>query len=177
MKSGIEETKDLEPFLIRMKEATPGSDYLLKENKIILKLGNIRSRIDQQTVALINSHEYGLLTDSHQKTCELIGNGDSIIANEEKQLCVTTNPEEILSFFIDTAKKGLYIQRYKGLGEMNPEQLWETTMQPENRLLLQVKIEDVVEAEEIFTVLMGDQVEPRREFIEQNALNVSNLDI
>lgn len=85
--------------------------------------------------------------------------------------------EDLLDKVTALAKKDLTIQRYKGLGEMNPEQLWETTMDPEKRTLLQVRVEDVVETDDIFTVLMGDQVEPRRKFIEDNALDVKNLDV
>jgi len=105
-----------------------------------------------------------------------IGSPPFIIKNKNGSLEFNTL-SEVLEYVLRAGEKGQEIQRYKGLGEMNPDQLWQTTMNPENRTLFQVKIEDAIEADEIFTILMGDQVDPRKEFIYHNAINVTNLDI
>jgi DNA gyrase subunit B len=176
--AGVEELSQLVPYLEAMKTLATGSEYEIEEHRISFRIGNIRSIIDQQTLVVLATREYELLVDNHRRIVETMADGRAFVEQEgRKVLFETTNHQDLLGFFLENAKKGLTIQRYKGLGEMNPEQLWETTMNPENRVLLQVKIEDVVESDEIFTVLMGDQVEPRRDFIEKNALNVVNLDI
>ena len=99
------------------------------------------------------------------------------VYRDSKESVSIDDKDQLLSYLLEDAKKGLSIQRYKGLGEMNPDQLWETTMDPEQRTLLKVKIEDMFEAHDIFTVLMGGEVEPRRQFIETNALEVRRLDV
>lgn len=177
VRPGIEEMAGMETYLSTMQGLVPDCSYQSEDERIIFTIGNVRSVIDNQTLGVLSSHEYDLLMESQRKVVELLAGGLARLDEGGKHLLETARHEELLAFFLDYAKKGLAIQRYKGLGEMNPEQLWETTMNPDNRTLLQVKIEDFVEADEIFTVLMGDQVEPRREFIEQNALNVVNLDI
>ena len=127
------------------------------------------------TKAFFASGEYQAMTRLGHQLDGLIGEGAEI-KRGEKVLAVTSF-KQALNWLLDEAKRGQQIQRYKGLGEMNPEQLWETTLNPQTRRLLQVQIEDTVASDLIFTTLMGDQVEPRRDFIEKNALSVANLDV
>ncbi|HWU41123.1 MAG TPA: hypothetical protein VN203_26010, partial [Candidatus Acidoferrum sp.] len=127
------------------------------------------------TPALLASVEYRELEGS-AATLKGLGTPPFTIRTESETVQAggwTELYEQVLAL----AKKGLTIQRYKGLGEMNAEQLWETTMNPESRRLYKVEVQDALAAEQIFTTLMGDQVEPRRQFIETHALEVSNLDI
>ena len=100
-----------------------------------------------------------------------------ILLNSKEEEFLYKTILELITFILDSAKKNFYIQRYKGLGEMNPDQLWETTMDPEKRTMIKVTIEDAVNADDIFNTLMGDQVEPRKKFIQEKALEVMNLDI
>ncbi|HEV7516377.1 MAG TPA: toprim domain-containing protein, partial [Thermoanaerobaculia bacterium] len=125
--------------------------------------------------SLVTSGEYRALAQNAIGLEAIAASSFTLIKGEDASL--HDSLDEALEKLYTGAKKGVSIQRYKGLGEMNPEQLWETTMDPEKRRLLQVRIEDDVEADSIFTILMGDEVEPRREFIQTNALDVRNLDV
>lgn len=148
------------------------------ERKIFIPIISIRLHgIDKEwrlAQEFFNSVEYKKIALASDLTQGLIET-ESYIQKDDKKIQIS-NFGDGLAWLLDQAKKGLAIQRYKGLGEMNPDQLWETTMDPENRRLLRVTIQDAVEADQIFTTLMGDQVEPRREFIEQNALSAENID-
>jgi DNA gyrase subunit B len=122
-----------------------------------------------------DTNEYKMIMDLQAKLGDLLDEG-AFVKRGDREMPVQSFADAI-GWLMDEARRGQSIQRYKGLGEMNPEQLWDTTVNPETRRLMQVKIEDGVKADEIFSTLMGDQVEPRREFIEKNALSVANLDV
>ncbi len=124
--------------------------------------------------AVLRSGEARRLSEVSQTSRDVYTRPSDLVRRDREQRIY--GPLGLLQAILEEGERGLSLQRYKGLGEMNPDQLWETTLDPEARTLLQVKIEDLAEADDIFTKLMGDVVEPRREFIQQNALNVANLD-
>ncbi len=128
------------------------------------------------SIDLLKSPDYGQLFECHAEIAALHKGPCEVVDGSGKEISAKSL-DELMRGIMDFAKEGVTLQRYKGLGEMNPEQLWETTMNPATRTLLKVTMEDAVGADEIFTMLMGDAVEPRRDFIEKNALYVINLDI
>ncbi|HAT9015564.1 TPA: DNA topoisomerase (ATP-hydrolyzing) subunit B [Legionella pneumophila] len=160
-----------EQYKVDIQKLTEGNQYT---PKITVYQHGLENDIPMQ-VEFFLSKDYKEMVDLGHKLSNLIEEG-AYIQRGDKSLPVE-NFEQVLNWLMDEAKKGQTIQRYKGLGEMNPEQLWETTMDPEVRRMLQVSIEDAVAADEIFTTLMGDNVEPRRDFIETNALDAENIDI
>ena len=125
--------------------------------------------------SFFGTNDYKSIISLKMKTKDLLSKDAFLLKGEKKKEIQSF--EEAINWLLTDARKGQYIQRYKGLGEMNPDQLWETTVNPENRKLLQVKVGDAFKANEIFETLMGDVVAPRREFIEKNALTTVNLDV
>ncbi|MDD5097441.1 MAG: DNA topoisomerase (ATP-hydrolyzing) subunit B [Candidatus Omnitrophica bacterium] len=175
-----------------------GKDLFLYTDKELASLTEKEGKeVEQDVLQLFESQEIeevtakieklGLEIETYFTTVVIAKNG--VIKESDKKIKAVyriTNDDdakevfslrELLAYIKEVAAKGMHIQRYKGLGEMNPHQLWDTTMDPEKRTILQVKLEDAVEADKMFTVLMGDQVEPRRQFIEDYAHQVKNLDI
>ncbi|MDH3976981.1 MAG: DNA topoisomerase (ATP-hydrolyzing) subunit B [Gammaproteobacteria bacterium] len=150
------------------------SDEAIQGLRITRRLHGVDEHNDI-SIHFFESPEYEHLVDLGSDVIDLIGEGASVKRNEQE--LEVSSFREAVEWLLKEARKGQMIQRYKGLGEMNPEQLWDTTVNPETRRLMQVRIEDAVSADEVFTTLMGDQVEPRRDFIESNALTVENLDV
>ncbi|WP_417626625.1 DNA topoisomerase (ATP-hydrolyzing) subunit B [Pararhodobacter aggregans] len=145
-------------------------DHGIKLSRILRGVEEIRT-LDG---AVLRSGEARRLAQVSQQRRDVYTDPSKLVRRERFQ--TIHGPMDLLRAMLEEGERGLSLQRYKGLGEMNPEQLWETTLDPEARTLLQVRIEDVAEADDIFSKLMGDVVEPRREFIQRNALNVENLD-
>lgn len=159
----------IEKLTVQMDEDNNKFEVIIEGMK---KSSEFKTKINRELITSVLykniQKKYKFIETLDKPPFELQENGSKIVINSK---------EELMGAIINGGKKGLVVQRYKGLGEMNPTQLWETTMDPEKRVLLQVRTEDVVAADEIFTILMGDQVELRRAFIEQHSNQVSNLDI
>ena len=151
--------------------------YYDKELESMQFAKNANGLIEKTSLSLLffKSNDYQQMMEIAAQNKDLL-QGDSKLIKGDNTIKINSI-SDVLEYLLSVAKKGLTISRFKGLGEMNPDQLWETTMNPESRRLLQVTIEDAVSADTVFSTLMGDVVEPRRQFIEENALNASNLDV
>ncbi len=189
--AGLKDRKGLrsEESFAPVRSALEGKGYRVEdrgmdEEHSLLEF-DASQRIDGRTascrigVELVDSADYRALYRINQAFGDLREPPFSVIKKngEDRPLTTAENKEALLQLLLDQGRKSLSLQRYKGLGEMNPQQLWETTMDPDKRTLLQVRLDDAVAAEEVFTVLMGENVESRKEFIRSHALEVSNLDV
>ncbi|MDD5031193.1 MAG: toprim domain-containing protein, partial [Rhodoferax sp.] len=165
-----------------LPDAEVAGEYDARSDKPILRIsrrmhGNIKSSVLTQD--FVHGADYALLSETANTLRGLLGAGAKVTRGEgERQKEQKVGDfREAMAWLIAEAERTTSRQRYKGLGEMNPEQLWETTMDPAVRTLLRVQIDDAIEADKVFTMLMGDEVEPRREFIETNALQAGNIDV
>jgi DNA gyrase subunit B len=183
----LESREKIEDVLKKIAKSLEGQsitfEYTLDQDKehnswyaTVVNTVNGSKRTAPINVSTLDSPEYEELA-KHYQAMQTVGRGPYRIVQDGKAEITVATGEDLSEKVLELAKSGMTIQRYKGLGEMNPEQLWETTMDPSRRTLLKVSVDDAVEADGIFSVLMGDQVEPRRQFIEENALRVRNLDI
>ncbi|HUY15493.1 MAG TPA: DNA topoisomerase (ATP-hydrolyzing) subunit B [Terriglobia bacterium] len=176
-KAELEDMTKLEAVAKNLKETGLKIDIKLDEEHNLYTLAYSNESIGERTIGweLISSPDYRRLLDLHRRVRNFDQPPFVILTNGDRT--TIENRKLLLEHVMSVGKKAFTVQRFKGLGEMNPNQLWETTMDAEQRTMMQVRIEDHVEADQVFTTLMGDAVEPRRQFIESNALDVKNLDI
>lgn len=147
-------------------------------SNVLIQVNDTQIELSLNLLENLSAYDYSQLFQEHMNLKTALGENGLLLTEEnEGESHSIQTWSQVLEFMVSFGKKGMYIQRYKGLGEMNPEQLWETTLDPTIRTLKKVKVEDIVESDGIFTILMGDNVEPRRNFIVENALRVKNLDV
>ncbi|MGA0167842.1 MAG: DNA gyrase subunit B, partial [bacterium] len=178
------EASDIDYLLQRMRDLQEFyPDFKLEVDtervghQVVIQIQGETLRFTLNFLDNLDIHNYNNLLEQREELLRFLGGETLQIEDDDQKIHDLPDWFALRDFITNFGKKGIYIQRYKGLGEMNPEQLWETTLNPEARTLKQVRIEDVNVSDDMFTVLMGDLVEPRRRFIEENALKVKNLDV
>jgi DNA gyrase subunit B len=181
--SSLRKTKETTKWCDDLQKKLNKNKLMSEKHKVVFKDKEILYSLEVYGVVAITSALSATFFDSadykriqkYSDEVESIFSSSSFVQKGQKEAKVSCFADA-MGFLLKEAQKGQGFQRYKGLGEMNPDQLWDTTMNPESRTLLKVKVEDAIAADEVFSTLMGDEVEPRRNFIEDNALKVENLD-